>query len=145
MAGKEVRLAGLDSLPFEDLLQPQVVQACLYSTLELFESSVKEAQTVISSPSSSWAGSQVVPSLPLHASSFQLSFAFQALAIYEFAFAQTKVVDLSLSFLIASSISLRGLRFSFLLFILAYLSHAFYRILHQISLVALSCSFWRDQ
>lgn len=48
----------------------------------------------------------MAPSLPLHVSSSQLSFAFQVLAIYEFAFAQTKVADLSRSFLLVSLISL---------------------------------------
>ena len=66
-----------------------------------------------------------MPSLPLRVSSLQLSSASQALAVYEFTSAQRRVVDLSLSFLEVSSIFLLVLSFSWLLFQLLYLSHAF--------------------
>lgn len=51
--GKEVSLLDLDSLPFEDLLQPQVVQAYLEPALKLLDPLVKQAQIVTSSPSTS--------------------------------------------------------------------------------------------
>lgn len=48
MAEKEASLVDLGSLPFEDLLQAQVVQAYLEQVLKLVAHLAKEARTAIS-------------------------------------------------------------------------------------------------